>query len=346
MNSAFVVRAPGLGTSIQDMGRFGFQSQGVPTSGAIDRVALAAANLLVGNAPGCGALEMLYLGATLELVADSARVAAVGRAVSLEIATGDAVRKVPGCQSIRLVRGERVKVVLGAGTTSCVLAVEGGFAVPSIMGSVSTFARAGIGGLEGRLIASGDVLPLARDGVDDRDEVALPGLDLTPPQRVRLVLGPQADYFSEVALRTLVEAPYTITRAADRMGLRLEGAPLEHTKGYNIVSDGIAPGSIQVPGDGLPIILLADRQTTGGYPKIATVASVDLPALGRVGPGAVLRFEIVSVAEAEALRREEATDQSAWPGRLETVRPVAFLHEALLHQVNLVSGVVDAGAES
>ena len=122
----------------------------------------------------------------------------------------------------------------------------------------------------------------------------LPPLDLSPPRRVRIVLGPQDDYFTPAGLRTLLESTYTVSQASDRMGMRLEGPPLEHSaKGYNIVSDGIAHGSIQVPGNGLPIVLLADRQTTGGYPKIATVISADLPALGRMTPGAKIAFEVV-----------------------------------------------------
>ena len=111
---------------------------------------------------------------------------------------------------------------------------------------------------------------------------------------MRVVLGPQDDHFTPAGLRTLLESTYTVSHASDRMGMRLEGPTLEHSaKGYNIVSDGIAPGSIQVPGNGLPIVLLADRQTTGGYPKIATVISADLPALGRMTPGAKIAFEAV-----------------------------------------------------
>jgi 5-oxoprolinase (ATP-hydrolysing) subunit C len=134
-----------------------------------------------------------------------------------------------------------------------------------------------------------------------------------------------------------------VTPASDRMGLRLPGPPLEHSKGFNIVSDGIPPGAIQVPGDGQPIVLLADRQTTGGYPKIATVISADLPALGRVGPGARLRFAAVTVAEAELARRMLEADIAAWPSRLEPVRPPS-LDQDKLAEVNLVSGVVDPDA--
>lgn len=344
MSQILRVVAPGLGTTVQDLGRFGHQRFGMPTSGALDRVALVAANLLVGNAPHEGALEMLYLGATLEVQADSVRVAVAGLGASLEVTTADAKIRVPGLQSVRLMRGDTVRVVLGAGAASCILAVAGGLAIEPFMGSVATFARAGVGGWQGRALAERDELPLVAGEAGEREEWAAPFVDLTPPEHIRLVLGPQDDYFTAEAHRTLVETPYTISRAADRMGQRLEGAPLVHAKGYNIVSDGIAPGSIQVPGDGLPIILLADRQTTGGYPKIATVASVDLPALGRLGPGAVLRFAVVGVEEAEALRRAEAREQATWSSRLEPVRAVGQLREALLHETNLISGVAHAHA--
>ena len=169
------------------------------------------------------------------------------------------------------------------------------------------------------------------------------GPGLAPPAHFRVVLGPQADYFTGRGIATFLEASYTVTVATDRMGMRLDGPAIEHAKGYNIVSDGIAPGSIQVPGNGLPIVLLADRQATGGYPKIATVVSADLPALGRLAPGAKLAFEAVDLAGARALRREH----EAMLARLRTsIRPVASDQAApspeRLMNLNLVSGVIDA----
>ena len=131
------------------------------------------------------------------------------------------------------------------------------------------------------------------------------------------MLGPQDDHFTPAGLRTLLDSTYTVSQASDRMGMRLEGPPLEHSaKGYNIVSDGIAHGSIQVPGNGLPIILLADRQTTGGYPKIATVISADIPALGRMMPGAKIAFEAVDIEAAEAAARQLAADIAAMAANL------------------------------
>lgn len=346
MTGALRVVHAGLGSTVQDAGRFGFQRFGVPTAGALDRVALTAANILVGNAPDAAAIEMLYLGATFEVACDSARVACVGLGARLEVTTDGSSVSVPGGESRRLLRGARVRVLIGPTAISAVLAIEGGLALAPVMGSLSTFTRGGIGGFAGRALADDDRVPLRLESVDERAEATLPGLDLTPPPFIRLVLGPQADYFTPKALATLVEGAYTITRAADRMGYRLDGPPLEHAKGYNIVSDGIAPGSIQVPGDGLPIILLADRQTTGGYPKIATVASVDLPALGRLGPGTALRFEVIAVADAEAMRRAQAREEATWRGRLEAPSRQAAIDPARLLSHNLVSGVADALGEN
>lgn len=334
--------SPGLGTTVQDAGRLGSQRLGIPTAGVLDRVAMAAANTIVGNAPDTAVMEMLYMGATFDVVAPSVRIACVGIGARLDITEGSAARSVGDGTSVRLGEGARVRVVVGTGAASCVLAIEGGIALAPVMGSLSTYARARIGGFEGRALAAGDLLPIVREAVDERPELTLPGLDLAVPPRIRVVLGPQDDYFTQAALETFLAEPYQVSRAADRMGMRLEGSPLAHAKGFNIVSDGIAPGSIQVPGDGLPIILLADRQTTGGYPKIATVASVDLAALGRVGPGTVLRFEAISVEAAEDLRREQARIEAGWQAALQASGTTIGLCEGALYNANLISGVANA----
>jgi biotin-dependent carboxylase-like uncharacterized protein len=243
---------------------------------------------------------------------------------------------------VRLAKGEVLRVGALTGGAVGYLAVEGGFEVAPVLGSQSTYTRAGLGGFEGRAIRAHDLLPLRQSEAEERDERTLPVPDLAPPRRVRVVLGPQDDLFTERGKRTLLERTFTVSAASDRMGMRLEGPPLEHADGYNIVSDGIAPGSIQVPGNGLPIVLLADRQTTGGYPKIATVVSADLPALGRLAPGAQLAFAAVSVAEAEAAHRQLVARLAALPRQVVAVRAVAGVDETALLHANLVSGVVNA----
>ena len=187
------------------------------------------------------------------------------------------------------------------------------------------------------------MLPLRQPTAAEREEAMLPPLDLAPPPRIRVVLGPQDDHFTQAGLATLLGSPYTISRASDRMGMRLEGPTLEHSaKGANIISDGTAPGSIQVPGNGLPIVLLADRQTTGGYPKIATVISADLPALGRMTPGAKVSFAAVDIETAESAGRQLAAYIAAWPGRFVPARRASAIDTAKLLGENLISGTVDA----
>lgn len=344
MSGTLRVIAPGLMTTIQDLGRTGYQSLGVPVSGALDRVSLAAANAIVGNAVGTAALEIAYQGPSLAAEADGVRVAVAGADAPVEVvARSGETRRIPVLQSVRLERGETLRVGALSGSAVAYLAVEGGLDVPPMLGSRSTLVRAGIGGFEGRALRAGDRIPLALADAPEREEQRLPGLDLAAPARIRLVLGPQDDYFTRAAIETLLSATYTITQSSDRMGMRLDGPALTHAAlGFNIVSDGIAPGTIQVPGNGLPIILLADRQTTGGYPKIATVASADLPALGRMRPGARLAFTAVSVEEAQSLRRAQEADIAAFAQRLVPApRTIAIDAERLL-AFNLVSGAVDA----
>ena len=342
MSSFLRVVQPGLRTTVQDLGRVGAQRFGIPVSGALDPVALRVANILVGNAEGTAGLEMTALGPTLQVEAEAARVALAGGRTSLIIERADGTyREVPPMQSIRLVAGDRLRVGTIAQTAVAYLAVEDGLALTPFLGSLSTYVRGGFGGLEGRILAAGDRLPLAAPQVEVRAEMRLDGYEIAPPAAVRVVLGPQDDYFTPETMARFLGAPYVVTREADRMGLRLEGPPLPHARDYNIVSDGIAPGSIQVPGSCQPIVLLADRQTTGGYPKIATVISADLPAFGRLLPGMTIRFQAVTVAEAQVARRALETEIAAFTSRLRPVGPDGPDLDRL-YDANLVSGVIHA----
>jgi biotin-dependent carboxylase-like uncharacterized protein len=346
MTALLRVIAPGLMTTVQDLGRIGYQQLGVPVSGALDHVSLRAANLLVGNPPGTAALEIAYQGPTLAVEADSVRIALAGGQAPAEILPGEGdggARRLQCFRSARLLRGQRLRIGGLSGSAVAYLAVEGGFDIAPVLGSRSTLVRAAIGGFQGRALRTGDALPLALQAASEREEVMLLPPDLAPRPRMRIVPGPQEDHFTPAGQETLLASTYTIAQASDRMGMRLDGPKLEHSaKGYNIVSDGIAPGSIQVPGNGLPIILLADRQTTGGYPKIATVISADLPALGRLAPGACIAFEAVSIEAAEAAARELAAEIAAMASRIVPARGEPWLDEARLLDANLVSGVVDA----
>jgi biotin-dependent carboxylase-like uncharacterized protein len=308
MTAALEVVAPGIHTTIQGRERIGFQDVGVPASGPVDRIAFRLANALVGNLADASAVEMLLQGPTFRVLADSVRVATVGGTASIEVRAG-AARRIGAGQSVRLARDDVFRVGAFGDSLCAYLAVEGGFKVPCVLGSASTYVRGAIGGVHGRRLATGDRVPLAEDAVEPRAERTLPrAIDTALDQAIRVVMGPQDDYFTGAAIDTFLASTYTISPQADRMGYRLEGPALAHTKGYNIVSDGIVTGSVQVPGSGQPIVLMVDNQTTGGYPKIATVISADIPVLGRRKPGRAVRFVAVDVAEATRLRRE----QEAW----------------------------------
>lgn len=343
MTAALAILEPGLQTTVQDLGRPGYQHLGVAVGGALDSLSFRAANILVGNAPEVGALEVAYLGPKLRVEADSVRFACVGANVSVDVFPDETAQTgipVGTLRSFTARRGEVIRIGALQDSAVMYIAVEGGFALQPVFGSVSTYIRGGMGGWHGRALVTGDHLPLQRDSGRERDEYELSDLDLSLPPRFRVIVGPQSDYFSEAALRVFFDSDYTVKPDSNRMGMRLAGPKLEHAQGFNIISDAIAPGSIQVPGDGQPIILMADRQTTGGYPKIATVISADLPALGRVRLGAKVAFAEVTLEEASRLRRQLLDDIEAMPGRLTTYKPGDMTSR--LFGANLISGVVDA----
>jgi allophanate hydrolase len=336
------VIAPGFHTTIQDEGRRGFQHVGVPVSGALDRNGYTLANALAGNTQGSACLEIIGSGPELEVVGSSVRIALVGSGGGLEI-NGRSDPLVRSGQTARVTRGEIVRVRLGGDAFCSYLAIEGGFDVPLCLGSRSTYTRAGFGGFSGRQLRSGDTLHGYADDVAARDEVTFNeqrnlGLD----QPIRVVLGPQDDYFTEGAIQEFLHGAYTITPASDRMGFRLAGPLLENKNDYNIVSDGIVTGSIQVPGSKLPIVLMADAQTTGGYPKIATVISADLPLLGVRGSGRAVRFQLVSREDAEKIRRAAHQRLLNVIGNIRPASESKGISIEALYNQNLIDGIIDA----
>jgi allophanate hydrolase len=339
MTPGLKILSPGLHTTVQDLGRIGFQDIGVPVSGALDGLGLRLANALVGNPHGTAALEILVSGPVLEIAADSARLALVGTGASLGV-RGETPRVAVAGQSLTVQRGDIVQIALGRHSACCYLAVEGGIAVPKVLGSASTYVRAALGGLNGRALQRDDVVPLALACASRRTELRAPAPPPAPAnQPVRVVLGPQQKYFGKEALATLLGAEFRVSKDADRMGMRLDGAVLRHRRGWDIVSDAIATGSIQVPGSGQPIVLLADHQTTGGYPKIATVISADLPAVGRRRPGDPLRFVSVELETAEEMCREAEREFGKLVAALEPAPKDGNLDLGSLHDENLISGV-------
>jgi len=221
------------------------------------------------------------------------------------------------------------------------LAVSGGFAIAPQLGSISLHQRAALGGFEGRVLRAGDRIPLNRAELDNGVSIALPPVPLEPEAAVRVVLGPQDDHFTKAGLALFLASAYRISPDADRMGYRLTGPKIEHVSGYNIVSDGIVTGSVQVPGSGEPIVMMADRQTTGGYPKIATVISADLRLVAHRRPGQEVRFTAVAMAEAQQAARDRAALLDALAGQAAPVRGGLPPLEELL-TLNLAGAAVDA----
>ncbi len=346
MKPALRVLSAGLSTTVQDAGRYGFQRLGVSLAGALDPVSLRVANLLAGNPENTGTLEALYVGPSFAVEADDVRLAFAGADAAIEIyANADAGRgdKLTPMRSARVRRGQVIRIGSLKKSASLYIAVEGGFDIAPVLGSVSTDSRGMIGGWNGRALADGDVLPLKRAAASERDEFRIDGLQLAAPRRFRAVLGPQNDYFSTGEIERFFCHEYTVSAESNRMGLQLEGTPIHHRHGFNIVSDAIATGSIQVPGSGQPIVLLADHQTTGGYPKIATVISADLPALGRLAIGSKIGFTPITMDEAATARRQLSATLDAIPGKLVRM-PTAAMDAAQLLACNLISGVHDAAA--
>ncbi len=264
----------------------------------MDKMSLAVANALVGNRSTEAALEFAYAGGEWTVGASSCRIAVAGGAFDVTI-DGMAL---PSFSSAVLRRGQNLRIGSAAQRVWGYLAVAGGFDIPVEFGSRATHVRTCIGGYEGRTIRAGDALPLRTDRAPDEPERLL-GAHPEEEGPCRLVLGPQEDYFDKESLSLLLSREYRVTWQQDRMAYRLDGPRLSHLKGYNIITDGVVPGCIQIPGTGLPIVLMRDAGTVGGYPKIATIIEADLGRMAQKRPGSTVYFEAVSVAEAHAIRQ-------------------------------------------
>ncbi len=298
------VLEPGFLSTVQDLGRVGYERFGVPVSGAMDRLALMAANALVGNPSEAAGLEAALVGPVLQAGCDCL-VAAAGRGFTLEVGG----HSLPLWMAAWVREGETVALHATGEGGWVYLAVSGGVEVLSVMGSRSTYLRGGFGGLDGRALKAGDILPVGAPDMDPGDLYLRAGRELQAEMRpnygdnpsLDVILGPQSGAFPASAIETILSHDYALTLACDRMGYRLEGPPVEHVASADILSEGIPLGAVQVPGDGQPIVLMADRQTTGGYTKIAVVASASLPLLAQCPPGrGVVRFRAITVAEAQA----------------------------------------------
>jgi KipI family sensor histidine kinase inhibitor len=292
----------GLMTTVQDLGRRGWRRLGVPASGAMDTGALRAANAALGNPPIAAGLEFTFPGPRLRVVAETEiAVAGADLAAALngaEIAHATAIRVRPG---------DRLSFERPRSGQWMYLSVAGGIDVPLVLGSRSTFARGGLGGIAGGPVRAGAVLGAGAASLGRRTSPA-PGAGprVASPSAApfRVVLGPQAEAFTAEAHAALLGRPHEVTVQRDRSGVRLRGTPVAHRAAADILSDGVLPGAIQVPADGGPVVILADGPTTGGYAKIASVVSVDHDRLAQVRPGETIRFEAVTVARAHEWLRD------------------------------------------
>lgn len=300
----FRVIKGGLLTTVQDLGRNGYQAQGFNVNGVMDRRAFRIANLLLDNPENEAVLECTLIGPTLEFTAPMI-ISITGGDFRPEIND----EEVPMYTALYVAEGDVLKLGSARSGRSCYIAFSNYLKVPVVMGSRSTNLKCRIGGFKGRKLEDGDYIETR---ITRR--IYLPSfLSRTLPLKeyeenkatIRVILGPEEEVFSKKGIKSFLETEYTVGAEFDRMGMRLEGAYIESKRGSDIISDGIALGSIQVPSHGKPIILLADRQTTGGYGKIATVISVDLPKLVQRRMDDKIRFLAITVEEAQRLLLQE-----------------------------------------
>jgi biotin-dependent carboxylase-like uncharacterized protein len=288
---------PGPQTTVQDRGRHGQLRAGIPPSGPMDLHAFVLANRLVGNDAHAAVLECTFAGPRFVVERDCA-LAVTGADMALT-RNGQAV---PAWRTLRLQAGDMVKLGAARAGMRSYIAFAGGIDVPVRLGSRATYLRGKLGGFEGRALRKGDrlaTLPAPAPTCRAVSPDAIP--NYRDALRARVVLGPQADRFTPAGIDTFLGSAYTVLPQSDRMGMRLEGSRIEHVQGPDIVSDGIALGAVQVPGDGQPLVLLADRQSTGGYTKIATVCSFDIGRVGQLRPGQSVRFEPIAIEDAHRL---------------------------------------------
>ncbi|WP_285228698.1 biotin-dependent carboxyltransferase family protein [Planococcus sp. ISL-110] len=313
----------GLQTTVQDLGRTGFQKYGVIASGAMDPFAHRLANLLVGNNEQAATLEITLVGPAIQFTED-ALIAVCGGDLSPKV-DGSTVRT---WQTLAVRKGNTLTFGEPRVGARCYLAIAGGINVQKVMDSRSTYLRAGIGGFQGRALEKGDELPVGQASLQQKVlQHSEKGFDwLLPPARyfeepvIRMMPGRQFDLFDEASKARIFQEAFAVSPNSDRMGYRLEGPCLALETPAELISEAVAFGSVQVPGDGNPIVLLADRQTTGGYPKIGQVASVDLPLISQLKQGQQLRFKKISMADAQqrwieqeqSIRQIKAAIQLKW----------------------------------
>ena len=337
MVAVLTITAAGPGTTIQDAGRFGWLRYGVTPAGPMDWAALRTANLALGNEPGAAAIEV-GPGGIAVAVPGPVSLAFAGGAFHWTLRSERGEHRLPLAARVLLRPGETLRARPGSSGTFCYLAVPGGIDVPPVMGSRATHTRSALGGLDGRMLRAGDQLKLSGAAVLDDGIVEAPWLAASDAP-MRVVLGPQDDHFSTEAIAKFLDAAWTLTGTADRMAYKLDGPAVPHARDFNIISDGIALGAVQIGGDGKPMVLMADRQPTGGYTKIAHVCRADIGRLAQLRPGETLRFGAVEVEAARQALIALEDQVAAQSPRLAPLRQVPTTERLL--GANLISGVTD-----
>jgi antagonist of KipI len=317
---SILVQGPGLQTTLQALGRTGHQHLGVGPGGAMDEVSHRLASLLVGNAPDLPSMEITLTGPALEFATDSL-IALAGADLSAEAAG----LPVPHWRPVLVRAGTTLQFGKALEGCRCYLAVAGGFGVPAALGSASTNLAGGFGGFHGRALHAGDRLETGPPPADrcpglqrlfqgETRAVLSTGwflpwfqeLDFRRPAQLRLIPGPHWPLLRAESRAALLNETYRLASDSDRMGLRLRGPKLALERPLEPVSAGVATGTLQLPADGAPILLMADRQTTGGYPRLGELASVDLPKAAQLRPGDPLRFRLITLEEAQDQGLERA----------------------------------------
>lgn len=333
--TSIIVKKGGFLTTVQDIGRIGYQKFGMPVAGVMDNFSYRVANFLVGNNEDEAVLEATLMGPELEF----------GGEMSFALTGADMKAKLNGkeismWESYKVVKGDVLSLGVIARGLRTYIAFSGSIDVPLLNNSKSTYFKTGIGGFKGRKLLNNDELKIK---VSDQivygkymDPKYIP--EFKRKGNVRVVLGPQDDYFTEEGIKTFLnDQGYKITKEADRMGYRLDGKTIEHIDKADIISDGALFGSVQVPANGLPIILMADRQTAGGYTKIATVVSTDLPMLAQMGEGSQIVFENITLEEAHKLYKEYEEKLSEIKEQIEKSQRVIEVAQAPVEKTQYVN---------
>jgi biotin-dependent carboxylase-like uncharacterized protein len=301
--SIIKIKNPGPLTTVQDKGRYGYQKYGMPVAGVMDAFSYKMANLLVGNEENEAVLEFTFQGPKIEFKENSI-IAITG--ADAQPCIND--RQVSMWESLYVEKGSTLSFSGLKSGFRGYISFKSGIKVPEVMGSKSTYLRGGLGGFAGRKLEKGDSIEICSSvekGSFKERYLPQEYVPVYSDDQIRVILGPQEECFTEKGLNTFLSETFQITSQADRMGYRLEGATIEHETSADILSDGIAPGSIQVPGHGKPIVMLADRQTTGGYTKIATVITVDINKIVQMKPGSSVDFAVTSQKKAEQLLKKQ-----------------------------------------